>query len=109
MSFIFLVINIFLFILYLNFLNKKIRIKKIYQEYIESIKNLNIKEKDTDLLNAFDRLTAKGSKLFIVIFLYLMPFVPSFYFLKYLKFSPFISILIISSCYLFLLKRYKNE
>ena len=84
MSLIFSLINIVLFILYLNFLNKKINIKNIYKDYIKSIKNLKIKQKDIDLLNAFDKLTAKGSKLLIVIILYLIPFVPSFYFLKYL-------------------------
>ena len=109
MSLILLVINIFLFNLYLNFLNKKINIKKIYFDYIDSIRNLKIKQKEADLLSSFDKLTVKGSKLFIVIILYLIPCVPSFYFLNYLKFPPFISILIISLCYLFLLIKYKNE
>ena len=72
------------------------------------MKILSGREYSSNLVNSFDNLTIKGSRLFIVIILYLIPSIPSFYFLKYLRFSPFISLIIISTCYLFFLIKNKN-
>ena len=109
MLFIYLIINFILFYLYLNFLNQKTNIKKIYKEYVESIKSISKTKDNSELINKFDRLTIKGSKLFLIISLYLMPSIPSFYYLTFLKISPFISIIFISISYLLLLFKYRNE
>ena len=109
MSLIYLIINFILFYLYLNFLKRKTNIKKIYRDYVDSIKYISQTKDNSDLINKLDMLTIKGSKLFLIIILYLMPSLLSFYFLRYLKFSPLISIIFISICYLFLLVKHKNE
>ena len=109
MSLIYLIINFILFYLYLSFLKQKTNIKKIYKDYVDSIKYISETKDNSDLINKLDRLTIKGSKLFLIVSLYLMPSILSFYFLRYLKFSLLITIIVISICYLFLLVKHKNE
>ena len=108
MSLIYLILNIFFLFFYLNFLKQKINIEETYKEYIDSMKNLKGRDYSSNLVNSLDNLTIKGSRLLMMIVLYLMPSIPIFYFLKYLRFSPFISLIIISTCYLFFFIKYKN-